>query len=231
MNLAYMTVLSPKEMIDSKTIAIDFGQRVLGPFAFLIPLGVSLATFGCALSIQFGVTRLCYVAGREGHFLAPMSYIHYEKMTPGPAVALQVNMIYIYSNSSNVFTVHRSVFFQFIISFIFTIVGDVSALIEFASFIIWVFYGTAFVCLLVLRKTHPDLPRPYRVPTVIPILCLAIAVFLAVTPLLTEPPAKYLAALAFIASGIIVYIPFVYHKVRPKFMGNNIIDHSTGQQG
>lgn len=93
MNLAYMTVLTPKEMIDSKTIAIDFGQRVFGPFAFLIPLGVSVATFGCALSIQFGVTRLCYVAGREGHFLAPMSYIHYEKMTPGPAVALQVNLI------------------------------------------------------------------------------------------------------------------------------------------
>lgn len=90
MNLAYMTVLSPSEMISSPAVAVEFGRRVLGPFAFLIPLGVSLATFGCALSIQFGVTRLCFVAGREGHFLEPMSYIHYEKMTPGPAVALQV---------------------------------------------------------------------------------------------------------------------------------------------
>lgn len=90
MNLAYMTVLSPSEMISSPAVAVEFGRRILGPFAFLIPLGVSLATFGCALSIQFGVTRLCFVAGREGHFLEPMSYIHYEKMTPGPAVALQV---------------------------------------------------------------------------------------------------------------------------------------------
>lgn len=109
--------------------------------------------------------------------------------------------------------------FQFIITFIFTVIGDISALIEFASFLIWVFYGSAFVCLLVLRKTEPDLPRPYRVPTVIPILCLAVAVFLSVTPILTEPPAKYLAALSFIASGIVVYIPFVYHKMRPRFMG------------
>lgn len=53
------------------------------------------ATFGCALSIQFSVTRLCFVAGRESHFLAAMSYIHHERLTPGPAVALQVNLHYL----------------------------------------------------------------------------------------------------------------------------------------
>lgn len=90
MNFAYLIVLTPEEMIQSPAVAVQFGERVFGSFSFLIPLGVSLATFGCALSIQFSVTRLCFVAGREGHFLAPMSFIHYKKMTPGPAVALQV---------------------------------------------------------------------------------------------------------------------------------------------
>lgn len=85
-----MIVLTPAEMISSPAVAVEFGQRVFGPFACLIPIGVSLATFGCALSIQFSVTRLCFVAGREGHFLEPMSYIHHEKSTPSPAVALQV---------------------------------------------------------------------------------------------------------------------------------------------
>lgn len=78
-------------MIETEAVAVEFGIRVFGAFAFLIPLGVALATFGCALSIQFSVTRLCFVAGREGHFLAPMSYIHHKKLTPGPAVALQVH--------------------------------------------------------------------------------------------------------------------------------------------
>lgn len=91
-NLAYMVVLSPTEMMNSPAVAVEFGKRVLGPGAFLIPLGVALSTFGCALSIQFGVTRLCFVAGREGHFLEPMSYIHYMKATPGAAVALQVDV-------------------------------------------------------------------------------------------------------------------------------------------
>lgn len=90
MNCAYLIVLTPEEMVNSPAVAVEFGKRVFGPFSFLIPLGVSLATFGCALSIQFSVTRLCFVAGREEHFLASMSYIHYNKMTPGPAVALQV---------------------------------------------------------------------------------------------------------------------------------------------
>lgn len=199
MNLAYMIVLTRDEMIQSPAVAVDFGTRVLGPFAFLIPLGVSLATFGCALSIQFGVTRLCFVAGREGHFLEPMSYIHHTKRTPGPAVAL-----------------------QFVISVVLTLIGDVSALIEFASFLIWVFYGSAFVCLLVLRRTQPDTPRPYRVPTVIPVFCLGVAIFLSVTPLLTEPPLKYIAAIGFIASGLVFYTPFVYYKIRPRFMGDYI---------
>lgn len=57
MNIAYMTVLSIPEMIHSPAVAVAFGERVLGPFAFVIPLGVALSTFGCALSIQFGVTR------------------------------------------------------------------------------------------------------------------------------------------------------------------------------
>lgn len=57
MNMAYMTALSIPEMMSSPAVAVTFGERVLGPMAFLIPLGVALATFGCALSIQFGVTR------------------------------------------------------------------------------------------------------------------------------------------------------------------------------
>lgn len=95
MNFSYLIVLSPEEMIASNAVAVEFGRRVFGPFAFIIPLGVALATFGCALSIQFSVTRLCFVAGREGHFLAAMSYIHFERMTPGPAVALQVLNYYL----------------------------------------------------------------------------------------------------------------------------------------
>lgn len=64
MNIAYMVVLDKDEMIKSAAVGLSFGERVLGPFSFLIPLGVALSTFGCALSIQFGCTRLCYVSAQ-----------------------------------------------------------------------------------------------------------------------------------------------------------------------
>jgi len=63
---------------------------MLGSMNFVIPLGVALSAFGSALSIQFGVTRLCYVAGREGHMVEAFSYIHVRRLTPAPAVILQV---------------------------------------------------------------------------------------------------------------------------------------------
>lgn len=57
MNVAYMTVLSVTDMISVPAVAVAFGEIVLGRAAFLIPLGVAVSTFGCAMSVQFGVTR------------------------------------------------------------------------------------------------------------------------------------------------------------------------------
>lgn len=56
MNVSYMTVLSTEEMSDSKTVALAFGEKIFD-FIFLIPLGVTISTFGCAMAMQFSTTR------------------------------------------------------------------------------------------------------------------------------------------------------------------------------
>lgn len=61
MNVSYMTVLSVEEMVSVPAVAVAFGEKVLGPLQFIIPLGVALSTFSCALSVQFGVTRYTIV--------------------------------------------------------------------------------------------------------------------------------------------------------------------------
>ncbi|XP_055382611.1 b(0,+)-type amino acid transporter 1-like [Condylostylus longicornis] len=195
MNCAYMTVLTPTEMIESSAVAVSFGKKVLGPFSFIIPLGVALSTFGCAMSIQFGVTRLCFVASREGQFYEPMSYVHVKRNTPAPAVALQG-----------------------LITFIFILVGDIETLIEFASFLIWFFYGSAVICLLILRRTKPHLDRPYKVPIIIPIFTIGVAIFLSTVPVIAEPSLKFLFAIGFLFSGFVVYVPMVYMKKKPFFV-------------
>lgn len=40
-------------------------------------------------------------------------------------------------------------------------------LIEFVSFLIWLFYGLAMVSLIVMRRTKKDVHRPYRVGHVV----------------------------------------------------------------
>lgn len=129
--------------------------------------------------------------------LEPLSYIHVKKHTPAPAV-----------------------FLQGVLSVMFLAVGDISALIEFASFLIWFFYGTACICLLVMRKTHAHVERSYKVPIILPIITLAVSVFLVLTPLIDNPDIKYFSAVGFILSGVVVYIPFVYYKIRPSIMND-----------
>ncbi|CAF4797502.1 unnamed protein product [Pieris macdunnoughi] len=192
MNVAYMSALSFTEMTSVPAVAVAFGDRVLGAGSFLIPLGVAIATFGCAMSVQFGVTRVCYTAARGGHMIEAFSFVNIKRLTPAPAVALQA-----------------------FITTIFIIVGNIATLIQFASWFLWFFYGLAMVALLVLRKTHGHLPRPYRVPTLVPCFVLLVAIFLSVLPIVHDPSIKYLMAIAFIVIGIGVYTLFVYYKKTP----------------
>lgn len=85
----------------------------------------------------------------------PLSYIHIKRSTPVPAV-----------------------FLQGVLTVVFLALGDIQDLIEFASFLIWFFYGTACVCLIVMRKTHAHIPRSYKVPIILPILTLCVSLFL-----------------------------------------------------
>ncbi|PSN34459.1 b(0,+)-type amino acid transporter 1 [Blattella germanica] len=93
MNLAYMTVLTIPEIISAPAVAVLFGEHMHAVMKFIIPLGVAISTFGCALSGQFTITRLCYVASTEGHMMEAFSYIHVRRLTPVPAVILQVPLI------------------------------------------------------------------------------------------------------------------------------------------
>lgn len=77
--------------------------------------------------------RLCYVAAREDHLPESLSYIHVTRYTPAPAV-----------------------FLQGILAGLILLVGDIAALIEFASFLIWFFYGCAMVALLGEQNSLTD---------------------------------------------------------------------------
>ncbi|CAB4055111.1 SLC7A9 [Lepeophtheirus salmonis] len=85
-NISYLSVMSPSEMLISDAVAITFGNRILGAFAFLMPLSVAVSTFGSANGTIFAAGRLCYVASREGHLVDVLSFVHKDVLTPAPAL-------------------------------------------------------------------------------------------------------------------------------------------------
>ncbi|KAF9795219.1 hypothetical protein SFRURICE_004591 [Spodoptera frugiperda] len=185
-NVSYLAVMSVSEMADSEAVAVTFGNRLLGPLAWLMPLAVTISTFGSANGTLFVAGRLCFAASREGHLLDILSYVHVRRFTPAPGLI-----------------------FHSLIAVAMVLYGTIDSLIDFFSFTAWIFYGGAMLALIVMRRTKPHAPRPYKVPIIIPYVVLLVSTYLVVAPIVDKPQWEYLYATAFIFGGLLVYVPFV----------------------
>ncbi|XP_037372264.1 B(0,+)-type amino acid transporter 1 [Talpa occidentalis] len=189
MNVSYFTVMTATELLQSQAVAVTFGDRVLYPASWVVPLFVAFSTIGAANGTCFTAGRLVYVAGREGHMLKLLSYISVRHLTPAPAII-----------------------FYGIIATIYIIPGNINSLVNYFSFAAWMFYGLTVLGLIVMRFTKKDVKRPIKVPIVIPILVTLVSAFLVVAPIVTEPAWEYLYCVIFILSGLVFYFLFVRCK-------------------
>ncbi|XP_053567174.1 b(0,+)-type amino acid transporter 1-like [Bombina bombina] len=192
-NVSYFAAMTPSEFLSSDAVAISWGIKVLGSWAWLISLGVAMSTFGSANGTFFSGGRLCYVAAREGHLPDALSMAHVKRFTPSPALI-----------------------FTTVISLIMIIPGNFSSIVNFFSFTAWFFYGITIAGLLYLKIKKPELPRVYKVPIIIPIIVQIASVFLVIAPIVGSPQMEYLYVALFILSGIIIYIPFIHYRWSPK---------------
>jgi len=196
-NISYFTVMSVQEMIDSPAVAITWANRVIPNAAWLIPIFVALSTFGTGNGSLFSGGRLMFSCARNGHMPEVLAMVHYNKYTPVPAVALTV-----------------------VLAVVFLLPADIGTLIDFVSFLMWIFYGMAILTVIIFRykKDYKDLERTFKVPLVIPVIAFIAAVFLVFVPIVTDPQIEFLYAAVLIVVGYIVYIPLIHFKFRFKFM-------------
>ncbi|XP_032371783.1 b(0,+)-type amino acid transporter 1 isoform X2 [Etheostoma spectabile] len=92
-NISYFSVMTSTELLLSPAVAVTFGDRVLHPLSWIIPLFVVFSTFGSANGSCFTAGRLAYVSGREGHMVKILSYISLKRYTPAPALILNVPIV------------------------------------------------------------------------------------------------------------------------------------------
>uniref|UniRef100_H0ZSF7 b(0,+)-type amino acid transporter 1 n=1 Tax=Taeniopygia guttata TaxID=59729 RepID=H0ZSF7_TAEGU len=194
-NVSYLAAMTPSELLSSGAVAVTWGDKVLGSWAWLISLSVALSTFGSSNGTFFSGGRVCYIAAREGHMVNILSMVHVRRLTPSPALLFTSAM-----------------------SLIMIISGSFTTIVNFFSFMAWLFYGMTISGLLYLKIKKPELPRSYKVPIIIPIIVLMAAVYLVLAPIIDQPQIEILYIVLFIFSGIIFYFPLVRFKYHPRFL-------------
>lgn len=63
-----------------------------------------------------------------------------------------------------------------------------------------------------------NLPRPYKVPTVIPVIMLLASLYLVLAPIIDHPQIEFLYIFLFLLSGIPVYFLLVHFQCQPKWL-------------
>ncbi|XP_068195448.1 b(0,+)-type amino acid transporter 1-like isoform X2 [Antennarius striatus] len=189
-NVSYLTVLTPQEFMTSSAVAVTWGNKMLGNWSWIMSVAAGLSAFGSLNGSFFSVSRLCLVAAREGHMPDVLSMVHIHRLTPSPSLV-----------------------FITAVALLVLIPGDFQSVVNYFSFTSWLFYGITLSGMIYLKIKKPDLPRPYKVPIILPILVLIAAVFLVLAPIIRNPQIEFLYVSLFISSGALVYVPLIHYKI------------------
>ncbi|XP_028995283.1 b(0,+)-type amino acid transporter 1 isoform X3 [Betta splendens] len=194
-NVSYLTVMTPRELMTSSAVAVTWGNKVLGSWGWVMSVAAALSAFGSLNGTFFSGGRVCFVAAREGHMPDILAMAHVHRLTPSPALI-----------------------FTAVVSLVVLIPGDFQSIVNFFSFTAWFFYAITLSGLLYLKIRKPELPRPYKVPIILPVLVLLAAIFLVLAPIVDDPQIEYLYVTLFMFSGAIIYVPFIHYKIFPHLL-------------
>ncbi|XP_030043269.1 large neutral amino acids transporter small subunit 2 isoform X2 [Microcaecilia unicolor] len=191
-NIAYITAMSPEELLASNAVAVTFGEKLLGVMSWIMPISVALSTFGGVNGSLFTSSRLFFAGAREGQLPSVLAMIHVKRCTPIPALL-----------------------FTCISTLLMLVTSDIYTLINYVGFINYLFYGVTVAGQIVLRIKKPDIPRPIKVNLFFPVIYLLFWAFLLVFSLWSEPVVCGIG-LAIMLTGVPVYFLGVYWENKPQ---------------
>ncbi|OZC10774.1 hypothetical protein X798_02197 [Onchocerca flexuosa] len=195
-NVALYTVITPDEMLSSPAVAVEFANKMFGPFAFVMPIFVACSTIGSANGVIFTSSRLFYVGAREGHMPLVLTMINKNTRTPIPAV---------------IFTGLLSIAYL-------TLSDNIFSLINYIQIVYWLAIACVIAALFWLRKKMPDAERPIKVNLIFPAIFFLGCVALVVVPIVGSPKDTAIG-IAIMLTAVPVYVIFVAWKNKPKCIG------------
>jgi basic amino acid/polyamine antiporter, APA family len=137
---ACLKVLPFESVAASPHIASDVVEHVAGRGAAAwITLAMAISALGSMNSSVLSGARVPYAMARDGIFFKIAGGIHPKYRTPA-----------------------RALIFECALASVMALTGTFEELTNLFIFAGWIFYGLAVVSLFRMRRTEPDLPRPYR---------------------------------------------------------------------
>ena len=161
-NLAYLWVLPASELAQYASPASIVAEKIFGPVGGkLINVGILVSVFGCLNGYLLTGPRIPYTLANQKVL---------------PAMFGKLNKHGVPANAT---------LFMAVLSAIYALSGQFNLLSDLSMFAIWAFYTLTFIGVIKLRKTQPDLERPYKVPfyPVIPIISICSGLFVVIDQL------------------------------------------------
>ena len=161
-NLAYLWVLPASELAQYASPASIVAEKIFGPVGGkLINVGILVSVFGCLNGYLLTGPRIPYTLANQKVL---------------PAMFGKLNKHGVPANAT---------LFMAVLSSIYALSGQFNLLSDLSMFAIWAFYTLTFIGVIKLRKTQPDLKRPYKVPfyPVIPIISICSGLFVVIDQL------------------------------------------------
>ena len=183
-NAAYLYALPFEALRESPLVASDAMVRVVGAAgAGLVAAMVMVSTFGTLVALTLSNPRIFYAMADAGLLFAPLARVHPRHRTPHVAVAAV--------GAGALVGVWSTSFERLAAAFVLGV---------------WPFLALAAAGVIVLRRTRPDLVRPYRTPgyPVVPLVFVAGTVWVVGSALVAQP-ATTLAGIALSLAGVPVY--------------------------
>jgi APA family basic amino acid/polyamine antiporter len=149
----------------------------------LMAIAIMLSTFGCCNGLILAGARVYYAMAKDGLFFRSVAKLHPTHKTP--AVSLMVQMLW---------------------TCVLCVSGSYGQLLDYIIFAVLVFYILTIAGLFVLRRTRPNVERPYRAIgyPVLPAIYIVMALFIDVVLLRYKPQYTW-PGLIIVLLGIPVY--------------------------